>query len=587
MHAPTPTGPAAKATARAKAKALRLNTGAGPTGRARDASRSRVARTAETSPSSAQPEWDQNSWLRQFTSTEEYAYWVEPQEIEGELPEELVGTFLRNGPGRFEIGGEEYAHPFDGDGFILRVAMEDGRVHVAGRFVRTTEFEAETEAGKILFRNSFGTQRSGGALANAFDVSQKNVANTNVICWGSRLLALWEAAQPHALDPVTLETIGVDTLNGLLRKGAPFGTPVPGLDDVINSLGISFGGNSLTAHPHEDAATGRLVAFGYKVIVQAGGLSTRITFYEFGPDFELVSRCEHEIDGFAFVHDFAFTADSYVLFHNPVDLDMIPMVTGERCAGQCLSYNPAENTMIHLVPRPLGRLAGKKPLIQSAGPGGFVFHVANAYEEDGEVVIDAVRMPEFAMWPARGYGTDPNFSYRNDTTMEDILGAGATTLWRYRVPRTADEPVTSHEVDPRGVEFPQVSSRVFGRRHRFVYVVGSRHPSESWPLQALVKFDVETGSQERWEAGRAAFLAEPLFVPRRRKAGTAGAEAEDDGFVLALLYDTLSDRSRLCVLDAARLADGPVAEVKLRHAVPYSLHTSFTDRCFAPPAPEP
>ena len=29
-------------------------------------------------------------------------------------------------------------------------------------------------------------------MRNAFDLKLKNPANTNVLCWGNRLLALWE-----------------------------------------------------------------------------------------------------------------------------------------------------------------------------------------------------------------------------------------------------------------------------------------------------------------------------------------------------------------------------------------------------------
>ena len=43
-----------------------------------------------------------------------------------------------------------------------------------------------------MHRNTFGTQRAGGPLANAFDLQLKNPANTNVIEWGGRLLSLWE-----------------------------------------------------------------------------------------------------------------------------------------------------------------------------------------------------------------------------------------------------------------------------------------------------------------------------------------------------------------------------------------------------------
>ena len=50
----------------------------------------------------------------------------------------------------------------------------------------------EEKASAIRFRNTFGTQRVGGFIANAFDLYLKNPANTNVVEWGKRLLALWE-----------------------------------------------------------------------------------------------------------------------------------------------------------------------------------------------------------------------------------------------------------------------------------------------------------------------------------------------------------------------------------------------------------
>jgi hypothetical protein len=59
-------------------------------------------------------------------------------------------------------------------------------------------------------------------LANAFDLRLKNIANTHVVRLGDQLLALWEAAEPHALDPDTLETRGLSRLDGLLKPGEAF-----------------------------------------------------------------------------------------------------------------------------------------------------------------------------------------------------------------------------------------------------------------------------------------------------------------------------------------------------------------------------
>jgi all-trans-8'-apo-beta-carotenal 15,15'-oxygenase len=41
---------------------------------------------------------------------------------------------------------------------------------------------------------------------------------------GGKCLALFEAGQPHCLDPDSLETLGVDLLGGNISAGAPFST---------------------------------------------------------------------------------------------------------------------------------------------------------------------------------------------------------------------------------------------------------------------------------------------------------------------------------------------------------------------------
>ena len=142
--------------------------------------------------------------------------------VRGVVPAELQGTFYRNGPGRLERDGHRVHHPFDGDGMIAAMRFENGSVCLSNRFVRTEGWLAEEKAGKVLYRGVFGSQKPGGRLANAFDLRLKNIANTNVVCLGDQLLALWEAAEPHALDPRSLETRGLSRLDGVLKKGEAF-----------------------------------------------------------------------------------------------------------------------------------------------------------------------------------------------------------------------------------------------------------------------------------------------------------------------------------------------------------------------------
>ena len=151
---------------------------------------------------------------------EEESY--EITDIEGAIPNDLHGTLFRNGPGRIERSGQMYSHIFDGDGMVHAFAIHDGRCCVRNSFVKTAEWEEEEAAGKLIHRNTFGTQPIGGWRANMGNVMQKNVANTNILYFGGKLLALWEAAQPYRLDPATLRTIALETLDGFLQPGMPF-----------------------------------------------------------------------------------------------------------------------------------------------------------------------------------------------------------------------------------------------------------------------------------------------------------------------------------------------------------------------------
>ena len=177
--------------------------------------------------------YERSDWASAFVNVEQELTDVPLTPLHGSVPTDLRGTFYRNGPGCLERDGYRVHHPFDGDGMIAAMHFCDGKVHLSNRFVRTEGWLAEEKAGKVLYRGVFGTQKPGGRLANAFDLRLKNIANTNVVRLGDQLLALWEAAEPHALDPDSLETRGLSRLDGVLKKGEAFSAH-PRFDPGLN-----------------------------------------------------------------------------------------------------------------------------------------------------------------------------------------------------------------------------------------------------------------------------------------------------------------------------------------------------------------
>ena len=71
--------------------------------------------------------------------------------------------------------------------------------------MRSEAFVKEQQAKKMLYRGAFSVGNpSGGLFFNPFDFTVKGIANTSVLYWGGKLLALYEVRPPmstpaHAL----------------------------------------------------------------------------------------------------------------------------------------------------------------------------------------------------------------------------------------------------------------------------------------------------------------------------------------------------------------------------------------------------
>ncbi|MFN6395548.1 MAG: carotenoid oxygenase family protein [Aphanizomenon sp.] len=462
--------------------------------------------------------------------TQEYDYWID--DIEGEIPPELAGTLFRNGAGLLDINGERLHHPFDGDGMISRITFINGRAHFRNRFVQTPGYLAEQKAGKILYRGVFGTQKSGGWLANIFDFKLKNIANTNVIYWGKKLLALWEAAEPYLLNPQTLETLGNEYFNGVLSKGEAF-----------------------SAHPRIDP-NGTLVNFAIKP-----GLSTTITIFELNKNGEITSKKNHNVPGFCFIHDFVITENYCIFFQNPVNFNPIPFALGICGAAECIKIQKNQPTKIIIIPRKT-QTENVKVLETKAG---FIFHHVNAFElenEINEIIVDSICYESLTE-------VEPNSDYRKT----DFEKNSPPQLWRFNL-NLSNNKVQNQLIDPRPTEFPTIHPNYMGKSYRYLYSAAAHQSTVNAPLQAIFKVDLESGTKQLWSAAPRGFVGEPIFVPR------PNSQQEDDGWIIFVVYNAENHRSEIVILDGQNLEKGRIAKLHLKHHIPYGLHGSFTPEIF-------
>ncbi len=440
-------------------------------------------------------EGDAYPWSGGFrTLSEEHDYRID--DIEGQLPPGLRGTLYRNGSGRNDLGGEWFPHWFDGDGMISAIQFDDHGIHYRNRYVTTENYRDETRAGRIVNRG-FGKQRPHGMLGNAFR-QPANVSNTSVVMEGGRLLSLWEGGPPFALDPVSLETRGVETFGGTVK--------------------------AFSAHPKIDPDTGEMFNFGIDY-----GAKTTLTPYRI--DKGVVTRLPPVVLRRPVMnHDFVLTSRYLVFCLAPIVLLMRPFVLGLKSYDRALCWDTSLPTRILLVPR---NGSDKPRYIET--DAFFQFHFANGFEEDGALVLDLARYPDYhtigqalrdywkSEWPSHGMASL--------TRMRVDLATGKAES------RTYDSGTAN--------EFPCINPAYVGKRQRYAYIACNPADRKIGLQQQLAKIDFETGAVTRHDFGPGGYPGEPLFI------ATDPRGAEDDGVVVTLVFDAGRRRTEIVGLERA------------------------------------
>ncbi len=426
--------------------------------------------------------------------------------VTGRVPAELTGRYLRNGPNPLGLDDPNY-HWFLGAGMVHGVRLRDGKAEwYRNRWVRSKTVAAAR-----------GEQWPAGPVHENMDFA----ANTHIICHGRRTLATVEAGPlPYQLS-YELDTVGPCDFAGTLPGG-------------------------FAAHTKLDHQTGDLHAIAYfwawdhvqHVVVDAAGNVARTT------DIAVA-------DG-PMMHDFALTQNYVVLLDLPVTFSLNAVSAGKELP---YVWNPAHHARVGLLPRDGGAEARWIEIEPC-----WVFHCLNAYDDGGRVVVDLCQYDESfdvsTLWAAHG----------------------PVTLDRWIIDPVAGK-VTQQRLDDRGQEFPRVDDRVISRRHRYGYsaVIGEVNRAitvagdfaDDAFANALIKHDLERGSNEAREFGRDATVGEAVFAPSSPDAG------EDDGYVMAFVHNPERGASDLVILAAEDFTGDPVATVHLPSRVPLGFHGSW------------
>ncbi len=462
----------------------------------------------------------QSHWSRAFTEPIREFPPTPLQIIEGHLPSDLRGRLYRNGPALFERNGERIAHWFDGDGAILGIHFDGNAATGTYRMVNTAGYQAEQEAGRFKF-GGYGRKPSGPFWKAPIS---KNAANTSVLAVSDRLLALWEGGQPHALDLDTLETLGLDNLQGL-EKGQTF-----------------------SAHSKVDPRTGESYNFGLTF-----GRNPQLNLYRCDRSGRLRQQGKIPLEHIPLIHDFLLAGPYLIFCIAPVMFNPIPILLRWKSYSDALRWHPEKGTQVLVIDRETLTLVSKN----ETDPW-FQWHFGNGFiDRDGQIAMDLVRYPNFQT---------NRFLKEIPSGHPQTVAPG--TLWQLRInPQTA-QVTEAMSLSDRTCEFPVINPHEVGRASRFTYIATrSDRVAETDLFDAIAAYDSEHHRLTMADLGENRYPSESIFAPNPNHL--------EQGWLLTVVYDSKQHCSEMWIYENQFLQKGPICRLALPEVIPFSFHGTW------------
>lgn len=457
-----------------------------------------------------------------------------PLVIEGALPPELDGVFLRNGTNA-RFPPRRRRHMFDGEAMLHMIELRGGEARYSNTYIRTPRSAWIERAGRNPFMGIADLTSGGkGALAGLM-VEQIKIRlgllprmraieagsnGTAVLHHDDRLYALQETALPFRLD-VKRDAAGWLTLDG-------------------RGTNETFGGAldcPFSAHPKTDGATGTVYSIGQDF---TSG-TTHLTRLERGGTISTSTVMQGKPAAF-FVHDYILT-DTHIIFPDS-SLRFNPAGLAGPDASVA-SFDASRPLRFGMIAR--DHATGDPVRWFETGLPGHIWHIANGWEADGALHIYA---PVFRDYPPFMPIHTPAEPHTQFVHWRLDLASGAVR----------ENVLLDHHYERPGIDW-----RRHGQPARYTWLLDE---SGGVMGKGVLKYDLF----DRREAGYLDYDGllggEPVFIPR------ADGTGEDDGWLVDLLAD--GTRAVLIVADAATMTER--CRIQLPQPVPFGVHALWLDR---------
>ena len=446
-------------------------------------------------------------------------------QIRGQLPTDLSGSLFRAGPGIFDRGGMRRRMQIDADGMIRQFRIENGQVTFSNKHVRTQKFKDEEKAGRYIYP-SFAQHVPRYNMMFTNSVARvKNQASVCAFVFGGKLFVTDEVQALTQLKLDDLSTLGEVSLYG--DEDAKF-----------------------MAHY-------RITHFGTKKLhlTSYDPMSGNLQVLTFNERFKIIEKSPVVKVSRSF-HDWHATRDYFIFLLPPLQMStsgLAKAVAGLGTIADAIEFHKNEKTQILVVPRD-----GRRPKFMGLPDTLDSWHSINAYQTaDSKIVFDFVGSTKRD--PVASNKSVMTRIMRGEVKQDDTLRA--TSVYRAILDYKRNHISFGRDhFNLHGVEMPTVDARVYGKAHDNAYFIAGQDAIDT----QLVRLDMRTGHQDRYDFGPNRFVTEPIFAPSKTNPNS--------GYLLSEVYSYAAKRSYLAIFDGYNLSRGPLAEVWLRSHLPIGFH---------------
>lgn len=450
-------------------------------------------------------------------------------EIKGALPSWLQGTFYLTGPAQFDLGQTTIKYWFNGLAMLHSFSLSKENVSYKNAFLKSDFYNRCMKEGRFDQGISTGSKKPSffSKLGNVFKSNQDSYDNANLAIWqlDGQLCALTETPEPVLFDPHSLATGGHMKFNDKLD--AHMATAQPLYDSGRQcwyNLYTKFGTTTTYSFCRLQEGTAS------RVVVAE--ITTKLPSY---------------------IRSFAMTPNYLVLIETPYVVRPIDLLTNPNSFIDNLRWEGKRDAVFTVVHKDSGDIVGRY-----TAEAFFMFNAVNAFEVNDGIHIDVAAYKDATIIKKTEM---PVLRSNNKQESEPAY------LYRFMLDLKRKK-IAKKQIGATVLEMPEINKAYGMYEYTYCYGLSSEQPYDFH--HQIVKMDVKSGKAVIWQEP-GCFPTKPTFVPN------PAAQAEDDGVVLSVVFDSKKQTSALIILQADTLKQ--IARVELPHHIPLGLSGNFYNIC--------